>query len=44
MAERMFADMAEKDGGTYDALIAGLIKVHMYVCGEVYVLIIYDTI
>ncbi len=32
-AECMFREMKRKDGGTYEALIQGLIKVwHLYVC------------
>lgn len=30
LAEKFFAEMTEKDGGTYDALIQGLIKVEPY--------------
>ena len=36
LAEKLFAEMTEKDGGTYDALIQGLIKVERLIHNSVY--------
>ena len=37
LAEKFFAEMTEKDGGTYDALIQGLIKVEPYLHYTTYI-------
>ena len=36
LAEKFFAEMTEKDGGTYDALIQGLIKVEQLIHNSIY--------
>ena len=36
LAEKLFAEMTEKDDGTYDALIQGLIKVEQLIHNSVY--------